>query len=78
MPPETWARRNSSPVARYAAAIQRQRGDYNGRVLSLRGEDLRALSAIYGASPSEVAQQLLDSGVLGSSGRPSTSPHSRR
>ncbi len=51
-------------LARYAAAIQRQRGDYNGRVLSLRAEDLRALSTMYGVSPGEVAEQLLDSGVL--------------
>ena len=53
-----------TPPARYAAAIQRQRGDYNGRVLSLRAEDLRPLAAIYGASPSEVTEQLIDSGVL--------------
>ncbi len=53
-----------TPLARYAAAIQRQRGDYNGRVLSLRAEDLRALSTMYGVSPGEVAEQLLDSGVL--------------
>ncbi len=53
-----------APLARYTAAIQRQRGDYNGRVLSLRAEDLRSLSAVYGTSPGEVAEQLLDSGVL--------------
>ena len=53
-----------TPLARYAEAIQRQRGDYNGRVLSLRGEDLRALSVIYDVPPGEVAEQLLDSGVL--------------
>ncbi len=59
-----------TPLGRYAAAIQRQRGDYAGRVLSLRAEDLRALSAVYGTSPSGVAEQLLDSGVLASGRAP--------
>ena len=35
------------PLARYAAAIQSQRGDYNGKVLSIRAEDLRSLAIIY-------------------------------
>ncbi len=32
--------------------------------VATRAEDLRALSAIYGAAPGEVAEQLLDSGLL--------------
>ncbi len=51
-------------LARYAAAIQTQRGDYNGRVLSLRDADLQTLSTIYGASAAEVTEQLLECGVL--------------
>ncbi len=51
-------------LARFAAAIQTQRGDYNGRVLSLRDADLQSLSAICGASPGEVTEQLLECGVL--------------
>ncbi len=51
-------------LARYAAAIQSQRGDYNGRVLSLREADLQTLATIYGASPTEVTEQLLECGVL--------------
>jgi hypothetical protein len=51
-------------LARYAAAIQTQRGDYNGRVLSLRDADLQTLSTIYGASLAEVTEQLLECGVL--------------
>ena len=35
---------------RYAATIQSQRGDYNGRVLSIRQDDLRALAVIYDES----------------------------
>ena len=53
-----------APLARYAVAVQRQRGDYNARVLSLRAEDLRALSSIYGTTASELTEQLLDAGVL--------------
>ena len=37
--------------ARYAAAIQAQRGDYNGRILSIRQDDLRTLAVIYDESP---------------------------
>ena len=39
------------PLARYAAAIQSQRGDYNGKVLSIRAEDLRSLAIIYDKTP---------------------------
>ena len=31
----------AGPLARYASTIQAQRGDYNGRVLSIRADDLR-------------------------------------
>ena len=41
----------AGPLARYAATIQSQRGDYNGRVLSVRQEDLRTLAVIYDESP---------------------------
>ena len=69
-PPEQRA-----PVARYAEAIQRQRGDYNGRILTLRAEDLRNLSVIYGASAGEVTEQLIDIGVLAPApGQPADEP----
>ena len=54
----------AAPLARYAATIQSQRGDYNGRVLSIRQEDLRSLAVIYDASPSQLTEQLIDWGVL--------------
>src|SRR3954452_4244909 len=59
-----------APLARYAATIQSQRGDYNGRVLSIRQEDLRSLAVIYDASPSQLTEQLITWGVL--------SPEARR
>jgi transcriptional regulator with XRE-family HTH domain len=54
----------AAPLARYAATIQSQRGDYNGRILSIRQEDMRSLAVIYDASPSALTEQLIDWGVL--------------
>lgn len=54
----------AAPLARYAATIQSQRGDYNGRVLSIRQEDLRSLAVIYDASPGVLTEQLIGWGVL--------------
>ena len=52
------------PVSRFAHTIQLQRGDYNGNVLTIRGEDLRALSVIYGTDPEELVIRLEDEGIL--------------
>jgi transcriptional regulator with XRE-family HTH domain len=52
------------PVSRFAHTIQLQRGDYNGSVLTIRGEDLRALSVIYGTDPEDLVIRLEDEGVL--------------
>jgi transcriptional regulator with XRE-family HTH domain len=52
------------PVSRFAHTIQLQRGDYNGSVLTIRGEDLRALSVIYGTDPEDLVVRLEDEGVL--------------
>jgi transcriptional regulator with XRE-family HTH domain len=54
----------AGPLARYAAAIQSQRGDYNGKVLTIRSEDLRSLAVIYDMTPEDLTQQLVDWGVL--------------
>jgi len=59
----------SAPLARYAATIQSQRGDYNGRVLSIRNEDLRSLAIIYDASPGALTEQLIGWGVLSADAR---------
>src|SRR3954453_20980904 len=57
-------REQGAPLARYAATIQSQRGDYNGRVLSIRHEDLRSLAVIYDATPTSLTEQLITWGVL--------------
>jgi len=59
----------AAPLARYAATIQSQRGDYNGRVLSIRQEDLRSLAVIYDASPSVLTERLIGWGVLSADAR---------
>ena len=55
------------PVSRFAHTIQLQRGDFNGNVLTIRGEDLRALSVIYGTDPEDLVVRLEDEGVLAKS-----------
>jgi hypothetical protein len=54
----------AGPLARYVQTIQSQRGDYNGRVLSVRQEDLRTLAVIYDASPGVIVEQFIGWGVL--------------
>lgn len=38
---------DAAPLTRFAAAIQSQRGDFNGRILTLRAEDMRTLEVLY-------------------------------
>jgi transcriptional regulator with XRE-family HTH domain len=59
----------AAPLARYTATIQSQRGDYNGRVLSIRQEDLRTLAVIYDETPSQLTEQLIQWGVLNAEAR---------
>jgi transcriptional regulator with XRE-family HTH domain len=54
----------AGPLARYTATIQSQRGDYNGRVLSIRQDDLRSLAVIFDETPSQLTEQLISWGVL--------------
>ncbi|CAN5630862.1 helix-turn-helix domain-containing protein [soil metagenome] len=52
------------PIARFASAIQLQRGDFNGRVLTLRDDDLMALGLMYELSAEEIGSQLDRWGLL--------------
>lgn len=52
------------PLARFAKAIQDQRGDYNNRMLSIRREDLRSLAVIYDRVPESLLDLLREWGVL--------------
>ena len=68
----------AGPLARYAATIQGQRGDYNGQVLSIRTDDLRTLAVIYDVPPAMLAEQLIDWGVLDAGRAPRRSGERRR
>ena len=59
----------AAPLARYTATIQSQRGDYNGKVLSIRQDDLRTLAVIYDVPPAVLAEQLIAWGVLNADAR---------
>lgn len=45
-------------MARYARRIQVERGDYNGRVLTIRRDDLHAISLAFGMNPSDLVGEL--------------------
>jgi transcriptional regulator with XRE-family HTH domain len=55
---------DATPLIRYAQSIQRQRGDYGNKVLSIRGEDLRALALMFDTSLDRLTEQLISWGVL--------------
>lgn len=50
-------------IERYVGAIQAQRGDYNGRVLTVRSSDVRALAAVLDRDVPEFRQHLTSVGV---------------
>lgn len=51
-------------VRRYLESIQVERGDFNQQVLSVRSEDLRALSVLCGMGPDQLLNEFRESGVL--------------
>lgn len=51
------------PIARFMTAIQLQRGDYNGRVLTIRQDDLMPLALLYQTSADELERRLDDWGL---------------
>ena len=65
---------DAAPLVRYAQSIQRQRGDYGNKVLSIRGEDLRALALMFDTSLDQLTDKLVGWGVLapGSVGHPAS------
>ena len=55
---------DAGPVSRYAHAIAVERGDFNGRVLSLRRDDLRVLGTVMDLTEDELYGRLQEWGVL--------------
>jgi transcriptional regulator with XRE-family HTH domain len=56
------------PLARFTHAIQIQRGDYNGRVLTIREDDLMALALLYQTTADELSRRLGEWGLLSTNG----------
>lgn len=50
-------------ISRYVRKIQVQRQDFNGRVLSIRGDDLRLLACILGVSDDHARDRLQEMGL---------------
>jgi transcriptional regulator with XRE-family HTH domain len=51
-------------VRRYVARISLQRGDFNGRVITIRVEDVRALGRVFGWDEHRMRRRLEELGVL--------------
>ena len=50
-------------LSRYAETIQLQRQDFNGRLLTIRRDDLRVLAAVLGRRPDELGVRLDELGL---------------
>ena len=50
-------------LARYASTIQLQRQDFNGRMLTIRRDDVRVLAAVLGRTPDDLGQRLDELGL---------------
>ena len=55
------------PLSRFTAAIQVQRGDFNGRVLTIRQDDLMSLALLYQTTADDLTRRLDDWGLLAAS-----------
>lgn len=54
---------DAAVLSRYAATIQRQREDFNGRMLTIRGDDVRVLAAVLGRRTEEFGAHLQQLGL---------------
>jgi transcriptional regulator with XRE-family HTH domain len=50
-------------LGRYLSLIQMERGDFNGRILTIRRDDVRVLAAILDQSPGGLIERLDDLGL---------------
>lgn len=55
---------DAEPILRYARSIVLDRGDWNGRMLSVRRDDVRALASMLHTNEGDLVQQLDDWGAL--------------
>jgi len=54
---------DAEALGRYAARVQVQRQDFNGRFLTIRRDDLRVLAAVLGRSLEELGARLDELGL---------------
>jgi transcriptional regulator with XRE-family HTH domain len=59
---------DAAPLVRYLRTIILERGDFNGRVLSVRRDDIRALCAVRHSTETELFKTLNEWGALVSGG----------
>jgi transcriptional regulator with XRE-family HTH domain len=59
---------DSAVLSRYAATIQLQRQDFNGRILTIRRDDLRVVAAVLGRSPDDLRVRLEQLGLRANTG----------
>jgi transcriptional regulator with XRE-family HTH domain len=52
------------PLSRFTTAIQVQRGDFNGRVLTIRQDDLMSLALLYQTTADDLEHRLDEWGLL--------------
>jgi transcriptional regulator with XRE-family HTH domain len=53
-----------APLARFVASIQAKRGDYNGRVLTIRADDLNTVALLFDQPVADVVDRLTTWGVI--------------
>jgi transcriptional regulator with XRE-family HTH domain len=58
---------DAQALSRYAATIQLQRQDFNGRMLTIRRDDVRVLAAVLGRRPEDFASRLDELGLRAAS-----------
>jgi transcriptional regulator with XRE-family HTH domain len=54
----------SAILSRYATSIQLERQDFNGRLLTIRRDDLRVLAAVFGKTVDELGKRFLQLGLV--------------
>jgi predicted methyltransferase len=53
----------ASVLGRYVNMIQMARGDFNGKILTMRGDDVRALAAVLDTTPDVLSKRIEELGL---------------
>jgi transcriptional regulator with XRE-family HTH domain len=54
----------SAILSRYATSIQLERQDFNGRLLTIRRDDLRVLAAVFGKTVEDLGKRFVQLGLV--------------